>query len=59
MQPPDLYKVPHPNYTSDVIFKYYLYLDRRGYKAYLDGQKIPLESIKKETAERRLNHDGV
>ena len=58
MHPSDLYKVHHPDYKSDDIYDYYLYLDQRGYKAYINVQKIPLGSIKKETAERRLSHDG-
>lgn len=46
-----IYKIPHLDFESDESMNYYMYLTYDGYRAYKSGEKIPIDSIVRETAE--------
>ncbi len=48
----ELFKIPHPDYKSDEHYNYYMFLTKDGYTAYSQGKDIPLNCIRRESAEK-------
>lgn len=47
------FKIPHPDYEPNDNLIYFMYLTMKGYKAYKQGEEIPLDSIRCESAEAK------
>lgn len=55
----ELYKIPHPDYTENKNFRFYMFLDKKGKRAYDKGKDIPLDSIFGESAEAKQESEEI
>lgn len=55
----ELYKIPHPDYTDNSNFKFYMFIDKKGKRAYDKGKEIPLDSIFGESAEAKQESEDL
>lgn len=47
------HKIPHPDYEPDEYNVYYMFLNDKGYEAYINKREIPFDTILCESVERK------
>lgn len=55
----ELFKIPHPDYSSDEHTNYFMWLTKKGYTDYQIGKEIPLDCIRCESVECVLNVEEI